>query len=86
MKNKKSIIVLIIFLLMIIVGAIHVRAYNTKRISNIKILDCYQNEIENYKENTMPFTIEKYYENAKIYINGKNIMMEKEYTKLGNIE
>lgn len=56
---------------MIIVGAIYVRAYNTKRISNIKILDCYQNEIENYKENTMPFTIEKYDENAKIYINGK---------------
>ena len=41
------------------------------KLDEIKILDSYGNEIDNYSENKMPFTIEKQNDNQSLKVNGK---------------
>ena len=45
--------------------------------AQIKILDTYGLQIENYNENTMPFVIQKENEETKIYVNGNEYNNER---------
>ncbi len=68
---KKKIIVILLLIIVLALGVyIFARPKKVEKLSDIKILDCYENEITNYKENKMAFTIQKQYENQKIKVNG----------------
>lgn len=85
MKNKYKIIIGIIATIIIITVAVLyiITNKNVTKFSNVKILDCYENEIENYAENKMPFTIEKQNENQKIIVNGKEYKDGERFYKTG---
>ena len=88
MKNKmkkKIVIALIVVVLAIAIwGAIYIFApRKVEKLSNVKIIDTYGNEIENYEENTMPFTIEKDKEDVKILVNGKEYNNGERIYKVG---
>lgn len=84
MQKKIIIISVVVILAIAILGAIYMFApKKVDKLSNVKITDTYGNEIENYEENTMPFTIEKDKEEVKISVNGKKYNSGERIYKVG---
>ena len=80
MKKKLILAIIIVLLITIISTLIYIIASRkNKDFANIKILDTYGTQIENYNENTMPFVIEKENEETKIYVNGNEYNNERIY-------
>ncbi len=63
--------IIFIILIGIIASLIIARPQKVDKLDEIKVLDSYGNEIDNYSENKMPFTIKKQNDNQTIKVNGK---------------
>ena len=84
MQKRIVIISVVVILAIAILGAIYIFApKKVDKLSNVKITDTYGKEIENYEENTMPFTIEKEKEKVKVLVNGKKYNSGERIYKVG---
>ena len=84
--KKRLIISLIIFLLCIsiLIGCyVIIKGKNVEKFSNIQIVDCYEKEIENYKENKKSFTINVQNKKQKIKVNGKKYENNERFYEVG---
>ncbi|MGN1270089.1 MAG: hypothetical protein ACI4UU_04395 [Clostridia bacterium] len=87
MKKKIIVALLLIIVLVLALGVyIYAKPEKVEELSDIKILDCYKNEITNYKENKMAFTIQKQYENQKIKVNGVEYENGQRFYEVGEYE
>ena len=86
MKKKLiiSLVVIILIAAIIVVGYMLGRGEKVEKFSDIKILDCYGKEIENYQENKKSFTIQKANEEQIIKVNGKNYEENERFFETGS--
>lgn len=84
--RKKIVVVLLLIIVLVLGVYIYTRPKKVDSLSDIKILDCYENEITNYKENKMAFTIQKQYENQRIKVNGKEYEEGQRFYEVGEYE
>ena len=83
MKRKIIIVISIIVVIFLIILCFELRKKNTLEI---KILDAYGEEIKDYENNKMPFTIEKKSDNQKIIVNGEEYQEGKRIYEIGEYE
>lgn len=84
--KKKIIISLVVILIIgaIVAGYILTKKEKVEKFTDIKILDYYGKEIENYKENKKSFTIQKQNSEQKIKVNGKEYQENERFYETGN--
>lgn len=90
MKNKKKIVIaimIVVIIVAIIIGIMmSLKTKKVEQFSSIKIVNMYGEEITNYAENKMPFTIEEIKENEKILVNGKEYSKGERIYQTGKYE
>lgn len=81
MKNKKVVIagIILIILILVIVGILVFMPKKVDTFSDVKLLNSCGEEISNYNENKMPFTLEKQNDKTEITVNGNKYNGERFY-------
>lgn len=87
MKVKKAIYILLGMVVILLIGFVLImQSQRVEKFSEVRIVNSYGTEIENYNKNKMAFMIEKNNESAMITVNGEEYQEGKRFYRPGTYE
>ena len=87
MKVKKAIYMLLGMVVVLLIGFVLImQSQRVEKFSEVRIVNSYGTEIENYNKNKMAFMIEKNNESAMITVNGEEYQEGKRFYRPGTYE